>query len=78
MNEVQYCGFMQLSLSSVSTANDSCLDIASIVTFELSPFSDILVNLTVLDPNLKFFLVNSLLIPLAYFIVTLMRRSSLI
>ncbi len=39
----------------IGNANDGCLDIASIVRFELSPFSDILVNLTVWDPNLKVF-----------------------
>ena len=39
----------------IGNANDGCLDIASIVRFELSPFSDILVNVTVWDPNLKVF-----------------------
>ena len=39
----------------IGNANDGCLDIASIVRFELSPFSDILVTLTVWDPNLKVF-----------------------
>ena len=38
----------------IGNANDGCLDITSIVRFELSPFSDILVTLTVWDPNLKF------------------------
>ena len=37
----------------IGNTNDGCLDIASIVRFELSPFSDILVNFTVWDPNLK-------------------------
>ena len=40
----------------IGNTNDGCLDIASIVRFELiSPFSDILVTFTVWDPNLKVF-----------------------
>ncbi len=39
----------------IGNTNDGCLDIASIVRFELSPFSDILVNFMVWDPNLKVF-----------------------
>ena len=31
----------------IGNTNDGCLDIASIVRFELSPFSVVLVNLTV-------------------------------
>ncbi len=39
----------------IGNTNDGCVDIASIVRFELSPFSDILVNFTVWNPNLKVF-----------------------
>ena len=39
----------------ISDTNSGCSHIATILRFELSPLSDILVNLTVWDTNLKGF-----------------------